>query len=487
MKLDVDEACYALQARHIITKGEYPILFPEARYGGSLIAYTAAIFFLFFGISILTLKMSLLVFVAISIYFSYLLGKAYFDEKHGLLMALLMAAPSTSAIIASITFYETAMMLMFSPLILFIINKVRCQEKIYLYSLLGIVSGLAFWCSPSTAPLLFIIATFFILKKNRSLFFKKIFVFIISFIIGSLPLIVYNITHNFSTFFRVGGYGLELDREGLATYPNLWACFLDRILFKISNYPVTFLKAIAVKMKFLSLEKSSFLFLNLPAAFVYTFSLGYFLYSLFNNIRKEYVIKRFLIIGWVALCFLVCLSFPPKETRYVFLYPIILMIVVYFTYHSREYRKNLELLFIILIVLSNIAGYVTITDRKDHILKVDTLASFINSKGISYCYADDQIGYPVMFSSNESIIISPTFKSNIDTESYPQYTEEVNNSRKVCYVIDGRRKSDIETMDKRLSEIGVTYKKEQISKFWVYYDFSEELYSDKLELRKFFI
>lgn len=200
--IDSDQAIFALQGIHIL-KGEFPVFQWGLAYMGDIQSYFDAFLFYLFGPSRLVVD---IVPVIISLFFiviTYLLGKEIFGEKGGILSALFASvAPFYLSIHGGWARYGYMETLLFGSFILLITLRLSKAEdrkdRGRLLILLGFVSGIGFWTN-------FLIITYFpavglyLLIKDRRIFKKETFLAIPSFILGSLPVWIYNLRHSFAS------------------------------------------------------------------------------------------------------------------------------------------------------------------------------------------------------------------------------------------------------------------------------------------------
>ena len=159
-----DEAVMGLMARHIAYKGEFPVFFYGQGYMDSLEAYIGAFFFhLLGGSSLFALRLGLILLYAgfmISIYF---LTRFLYNKKLALFVVLLLSFGSDyiiahqlwafggypeMLICATLTFL-IAGKIVFSapPLGIQSPGKIQ-QQRLLLYGLLGLTTGLGIWADP---------------------------------------------------------------------------------------------------------------------------------------------------------------------------------------------------------------------------------------------------------------------------------------------------------------------------------------------------
>lgn len=201
--IDSDQAITGLMGKHI-SEGKFPVFFYGHSFNGSIEAAIAGLLFLTFGVSCHVLKLAPMIFGIIFCISMYYLGREIEDKKTGLFAFIFSLIPPLYLLghyIAPRTCYiET---LVFGNLMFIFLLKAVKDYKVRYIFFLGLFTGLSFWNSPLSVY--YILSTLlFIMIKGRSIInVKNIFTGLCGFIIGSLPLWIYNFTHSFNSF-RLG-------------------------------------------------------------------------------------------------------------------------------------------------------------------------------------------------------------------------------------------------------------------------------------------
>lgn len=204
-RLDTDEATVGIMAIDILEGKGLPFFFYGTVYngGGAIEAYIGALFFKLFGPSELLLKLSILIFwVAAAVLFADLCRRTL--SAQGAFYAILFFCISTPFFLewslkARGGYAETVL---FSVLLLWIADPPDyLMKKRDLQSVaFGIVCGIGIYASEMLLAMV-VCAGFLLLvrlaKGGRSNAAIKI---IVGSIIGLLPLIIYNVTHDFENF-----------------------------------------------------------------------------------------------------------------------------------------------------------------------------------------------------------------------------------------------------------------------------------------------
>jgi len=211
-----EEAIMGLMARRMLFGGESYVFLWGQPYMGSLEAIFALPIFFLFGASSISLKMVPFFFSLLFIISIFILAKLVFDQKVALLSALLVAISPVFLTVFSMLanayienlFYGTVILILAYA----IVHKIKDErQQLIYYSILGFLMGLAFW-NNLTSIVYITTAIFFLLFKDR--FFlsgRKIFPLVSFFLLGSLPLFIFNLRHSWITFkFILAGAASEI-------------------------------------------------------------------------------------------------------------------------------------------------------------------------------------------------------------------------------------------------------------------------------------
>lgn len=194
--LDSDQAIVGLMARHIL-QGEFPIFFWGQPFAGTMEAHLAALLFYLFGPSRLTLALSPFLFSLGFLLLTYRLAREAFDQEVGLLALLLAAVPAPFLVSHSVTARSNYIEnLLLGSLVLCLTLRVPRepgprQRRALL--LLGFFAGLAWYQSPQSVHYLAASGLFLLLRHPRLLLQRAFFDAAAAFVVGSLPLWIYNL------------------------------------------------------------------------------------------------------------------------------------------------------------------------------------------------------------------------------------------------------------------------------------------------------
>ncbi|MFH1478227.1 MAG: glycosyltransferase family 39 protein [Candidatus Omnitrophota bacterium] len=484
--IDGDEACFSLMAKHILTKGEYPIFMWNAHYAGTLQSYFLAIVFFIFGSSGVLFKASMLIFVVFSIYFVFLLTKYIANEKIALLAALFYSFASGYMSRLSIKIYETSIALMLLPLAMLFLCKSIKEERSYQYAILGLTCGILFWLTPTTVPFLFVVVFSLFFRKNRELFFKKNSLYVFFFLIGVSPFILYNTTTNFSSFTRLPASLLYMDRS-MIEGSNPGAVIFYTIKGVINSLNIFFLNSKSTFSRAFLVDARGLSIPDIIVSCMYIISLIYSFFSLFkklNNNAKETYFRRtkvFYLLLFLSL-WLYVFGIKVYSHRLFIVYSILPVCLAISIDRVKIYSKKLMFLLVVFLISYNIYSNILIGE-KYKAPQLQPLISFLKSNNLYYGYAAYNIVYPVVFESNEDIILSPYDHYYIDR--YPYYTKKVMGSKDICYIMSSKEFDSVLFEDK-LRILKVQYKKDKVTDFLIYYRFSKEFSFEEVGLLELF-
>ena len=196
---DSEEGTMGLEALHILTKGEHPIYFYGQYYMGVAEAYIGAVMFKFFGISIFSLRLGMLLLFTIFLLLIYVLGSLLYNKKVAIWTLVILAGGSETVItpelkavggVIETLVFGTALLLLAAWIVC---HPTTTKRHWYAYGGWGLVAGLALWSHLLVVPFIFASGALLLLFSRHQL--KQGFVWMLSlgFLIGASPLIIFNI------------------------------------------------------------------------------------------------------------------------------------------------------------------------------------------------------------------------------------------------------------------------------------------------------
>ncbi len=215
---DSDEATYHLMALHILKNGEHPIFFYGQNYLGATEAYLGAVLFRIFGPSVVVMRIEMVGLFALFLIGLYFLTYRIYSPRFALL-TIAFLVPGTELMLdrqlVASGIAEINVFGVFVLLISFTLASGRVEKRwkrAILYSLWGILSGLALWSNLLIAPYLLIAGILLVVFCWREILKWGLWLLLIGFVIGGFPLIKYNITsptgeNSWSTYVRLSTMG----------------------------------------------------------------------------------------------------------------------------------------------------------------------------------------------------------------------------------------------------------------------------------------
>ncbi len=200
-----DEGTMGLMALHIAYRHEHPIFFYGQGYMGSFEAYCAAVLFHLFGASLITLRLALVIIFALFLASIYLLTSQLYTKNLALVTLSLLSLGSIGVLFTQLRaiggYAET---LLFGSLLLLLATWLALSYgrnlpikkrllRYLLYACWGYLVGLAIWTDLLIMPFVLMSGLFLLLLCWPDLDSWTPTCVISSFIIGVLPVFVYNI------------------------------------------------------------------------------------------------------------------------------------------------------------------------------------------------------------------------------------------------------------------------------------------------------
>jgi 4-amino-4-deoxy-L-arabinose transferase-like glycosyltransferase len=223
--LDADMAMTGLMARHILN-GEFPIFFWGQPYCGAIEAYLAAPVFAIFGSSRVTLCASVALISLGFVWLAYAAANDMWGRRAGLLAMLLAALPPSYFLVHNILPRAAYIEIPTLSLLLGWLawRLARNKGTSWEYLVYGIAAGLGFWTHFLIAYALLGSALYLLLSDWRVLIRKSLPLMIIGFLLGSLPLWIYNLEEPFATFLY-----LTRPKFHVSALEAFWRDFVDGI------------------------------------------------------------------------------------------------------------------------------------------------------------------------------------------------------------------------------------------------------------------
>ncbi|MBI4797143.1 MAG: glycosyltransferase family 39 protein [Desulfarculus sp.] len=201
INLDADMAVTGLMGRHIL-EGHFPVFFYGQPFCGSIEAYLAAAIFALLGSSPLTLSLAPTLVGLIFVLVAFLAAKDMWGRRAGLWAMLFAALPpyyfALHNVLPRAAYIEIPL---FSLLLIWMAFRLAHRRAAWwLYLLYGLTAGVGFWTHFLIAYALLASALYMVLADWRLLWRRGHALIWAGFLVGGLPLWVYNLGHDWGSF-----------------------------------------------------------------------------------------------------------------------------------------------------------------------------------------------------------------------------------------------------------------------------------------------
>lgn len=435
--LSTDETVYGVQAFNIL-HGERSVFYYNQNYTGTLSAFISAIFFWGFGVHTLLVKLPLFLVSILYLFAEYYLAKIIFDDKPKALLVLLLSAVTAPFWMNWTTrtgsgYPETILLgtLIFILVLKNLFEKRSLNFQRGSFFLIGLLGGLGYWVQPTIIYYL-LPASLFIFFWKPKVFFSSLFLLgFVGFVIGSLPVILFNFDHQnlntHSLFHKPFGVKKAAVDFFLVGLPIIFG--LRKTFSTVDFSPIlTIITYVIYLAAFLMLVYRRGL------AVTQTFSLGIIgsrpkLGFSFYKLERIDIILVFLL----AVFGVFSLSSPfnqfVSEPRYISpLYTALPILVVYLVGLIAK-KNNLVAGVTFFIILGvQVIGLVKLppTSFLDQIDLKQTIR-YLESKNIKYVDTDADYSYRLILETSGKIIGATRDSPPIEAR-YPEYRRLVNNA-----------------------------------------------------------
>ncbi|MHB8628018.1 MAG: glycosyltransferase family 39 protein [Aggregatilineales bacterium] len=488
-----DEAIIALMARHINQGLPIPTFFYGQAYMGSLDAILVASGFRVFGEQVLTIRLVesalYLAIVSATTGLAFrLTGQAWIAIVTGLLVAI---PPVTMTLYTTMTLGGYNETLLFGTLALWLGYDLSTDypDSIGRWALLGAIAGLGWWTNGLIVVYLLPVTVYLLASLYRRFSARRIAIAFLCFVIGSLPWWLYNFNHNWDALHWLTG-SLQ-SANGVVFGPGIRAFSLFFI-----GLPAAF----GVRFSWQASWWSGIWSGPIIAIYVLALVIGVY------RARKAAGAERYLLtllIGFGVVFIVSAFGSDPSGRYFVPIMPILAMLLAIVAYElwQRVGRRRIVGTALIGSVLAfqlagNVVAMTTIPPgitsqfdpANDFTNAYDqALIDFLLTHNATLGYGTYWVTFRIAFLSQERVILDawlPNKESLIYTSvdrRYPPYTQAVEAAAHPVYVTANLPSLDAILVDK-LAQAGITYQRQVIGPYTVYYDLSHRITPDVLGL-----
>ncbi|MBW2981162.1 glycosyltransferase family 39 protein [Candidatus Woesearchaeota archaeon] len=492
--VDSDELSIGIMAKNIIEKGEHPFFLYGQHYdgGAAIQGHFMAIIFLLFGVSSFSFNLSNLLIAMALVLLTYFSVKRLFDKKVALLTSLLLAVSPYPFTFLSQTKGHYMVSLFFNMLVIYIFCRTFFDGKNSnkYFALFGFVSAISWWVLEFVIPILIASFIFWYISDKRFFLKKKFFIFLGSFLIGFLPLIFYNLKHNFAN--------IKQFLAGTALHKLVCKFHLIPSEVRFGDKVVSHCKIFGQTRTSISIGE--FLTKSFPSLFGDGFS-GWIYYVIFlaavifivhkngDMIKKFFIglipnqkfsksIKEFSKEFYILICIaLFSLSFFGAGFSGGYhlspLFPLIAILLSIFIINVCKRGSMYRLVSISLVAILLLAALIGNIElmKAEPAEDIIDIINFMREEGIDKAYSTYFIKWALIFESNEEIIVSCENLCPC-VPRYPLYEEIVRDSDKFGYVLHDKSTINLKFRS-YLDENEIRYKHKLFDGKIVYYGISE--------------
>jgi len=481
--LSSDEAWPALMALHIL-KGEIPVVYWGQSYMGTQESFFDAALIGLFGPTTGIVRLYPLLMSLLFLLFSYQLAARIHRPSAGLIVLVLLAVPVPylslcSVLIPPDNYLACATLGSWSLVLLHdLVFRPDALHRTRRFIFLGFLLGFAFWLHILVAGYIGVALLLVFLRDKLCFLRRECWAGALAFVVGALPLLVYNMIHHGATFRDVGQ---------TTSWQHSWE--LLRAAFEGTLHFLVGAKVM--------LYGDSAHFVSLPlllAGAVGLIWLAAILWALLSRLPMFLRLLRLslqnangvvlLAAAAGAALFLFCRSSRSgwKDVRY--LLPIMSALPVLLAIGLDQIRARSRIAFGVLLgvlLAGQVWGNVVLVRawRDPRIVGVDLelpdsrpLHRFLAAQGITRVYAHYWIAYRCTYEARERIIFGEPYNERFPRRANDvKFKPELDAATNVAYVAHPTLRFFNGDFDELLKNIGARFEKEAVGDFVVYHRF----------------
>jgi hypothetical protein len=412
-----DEAIAGLMAKHITEGKSWPIFFYGQSYLGALEAYLTALAMWVAGFIPNLVYLVPFVMSVLLIFLVYKFSLLFNNQEISLASAIILAVapwPWIYGILNAGGFgLATALELVACYTFIRLIGGFSLKKNFLIFCF---ISGILFWVWQIYIPVFMLIFFFIVFYKPIKMGKKESIVGIGLFILGSLPLWVYNILNQWVTFSEVFGKFAASDTTN--GFNNFVKYAIGNRIWNLPSYLSTWFTGIS--------GHNWILFCLLLVG------IGAVCYHYWKQQPRKTLFTDpiFIVLGLALVFFLV----GHRSTRYLYLIPFLVIPIAVKGWYLMN--KKVMWIFVSLTLLGNLFTFREALDNQYQPVPWKEIIKELDSQKITYGYSDFWHAYPITFLSGERIITSVRLNElDAGADRTPAYTEEVDTNSPVFVLL----------------------------------------------------
>lgn len=478
-----DEAWPSLTAMHIL-KGEFPVVYWGQTHMGAQESYFQAALIRLVGPKLWAMRIYPLLLGFAYVAAVVLLAARIYGRQVGLISLALLAIPvpyitMCGAMIASENYFTLTALGGFALLLMHnLIARPEGKGRAARFVALGFLLGYTFWLHILALSFVGVILLFLLLADKRLFFRWPFWCGVLAFVIGGLPLILYNLDSHGATFRDVGrAASLKLT---IQSFEDLWLITLHFLV----GMKVMFM---GDKQCVASLPRFIQLALGLIWAGILLLVVGLHIKPLLRLLRLSVkpwdgTVLLLALAGATVLMF--CRSSRPGWHNVRYVLPVAVVLPVLLAYGLWRIRAKSRVVFAVLLgfVLGVQAwgNVILVEGWKDHDIIAkglrlpDTanLIRWLDEHRIRHAYAHFWLSYRLTYETEEKLICAEPYNERFPLRyNQVQYLDDVRASTDAAYIWHPSMRFSKGDFDSCLRRAGGTWRRDQVGEYTVYWDF----------------
>ncbi len=479
-----DEGWPSLMAMHIL-KGEFPVVYWGQTYMGTQESYFQALCIALLGAETWVVRLYPFLFGLAYVAASVLLAARMYGRRAAVFTLALLAVPIPYVTIGSVlippdnylpmTALGSFSLLLAHDLAFREEDPARRVKKTFW---LGFLLGYTFWLHILALSYMAVAALFLFLRNKWLALRREGWAGLAGFVIGGLPLIVYNLLNNFATFRDVGR---------TTSWAKSW--LLCQVLFQHTLHFLVGTKVMYFgdNAKFLPLPEA----LGWAVAGVWILGLALAILAPFRSYLPLFrlSLKRvdatiLLVALLVAAMFLFVRGDRSASHNVRYVLPVVSALPVLLAagldrVWTRTRLLAAGLLAVVIagqawgnLALARLWRDPAVVERDIFLPDTTALRAYLAGHGIRHAYANYWIAYRVTFESKEQLICAEPYNQRFPGKPV-KFLDEVQAADNVAYVYVTARRDGFsaEEFEEAVAQLGVTCTRTNVASFTVFHDF----------------